>query len=317
MNSSDRQQLEQRIGRVHLKQRLGIEGHPQRVFGGGMNFIHLENWYSFQNIARRLLKLTGLYNRGYRNARNFSIQHNTVTLPGLPEAFDRLTLLHLSDLHVGMNPETNRVLLEQVSEHDYDLCVLTGDYRAMTCGEIDDALEGMAALRRKLRSPCYAVLGNHDSIHMVAGLETMGIRVLLNESITLERNGQQLYLAGIDDAHYYRVDNLQKAAESIPHDASVILLSHTPEIYRQAAHAGVDLMLCGHTHGGQICLPGGIPIILEAQCPRALGSGSWSYEGMQGYTSAGVGTSIIPVRFNCPPEITLHHLQSAARRDGS
>jgi predicted MPP superfamily phosphohydrolase len=87
------------------------------------------------------------------------------------------------------------------------------------------------------------------------------------------------------------------------------LLSHTPEIYRQAAHADFKLLLSGHTHGGQVCLPGSIPITLDAVLPRHMGSGPWKYHNMSGYTSVGVGSSIVAVRFNCPPEITLHHLK--------
>jgi predicted MPP superfamily phosphohydrolase len=87
------------------------------------------------------------------------------------------------------------------------------------------------------------------------------------------------------------------------------LLSHTPEIYRQAAHAGFNLLLSGHTHGGQICLPGRVPITLDSVLPRRLGAGAWKHHTMDGYTSVGAGTSVVPVRFNCPPEITLHHLE--------
>jgi len=134
----------------------------------------------------------------------------------------------------------------------------------------------------------------------------------MNESETIERAGEVLHLVGIDDAHFYRMDNIEKATADIPHDQFSILLSHTPEIYRQAAHAGFDLLLSGHTHGGQVCLPGGIAITLDSHLPRSLGSGAWKYHGMIGYTATGTGSSVVPVRFNCPPEITLHHLQSAA-----
>ncbi|MFZ2392178.1 metallophosphoesterase, partial [Rhodoferax sp.] len=98
-----------------------------------------------------------------------------------------------------------------------------------------------------------------------------GIRMLLNECETIERNGQRIYLAGIDDAHFFRVDNIEKAASQIPDGGFSILLSHTPEIYRQAAHAGFSLLLSGHTHGGQICLPGSIPITLDSVLPRRMG----------------------------------------------
>jgi predicted MPP superfamily phosphohydrolase len=146
---------------------------------------------------------------------------------------------------------------------------------------------------------------------MVPDLEAMGIRMLLNEFEPITRAGVSIYLAGIDDAHYFRVDNIEKPASGIPHPAFSILLSHTPEIYRQAAHAGFDLLLSGHTHGGQICLPGSIPITLDSVLPRKFGAGAWAYHDMAGYTSAGVGTSIVTVRINCLPEITLHRLRCA------
>ena len=169
----------------------------------------------------------------------------------------------------------------------------------------------MLSLAENLKSPVYAVLGNHDSIRMVPELEAAGIQFLINESIEIKQQDQSIYLAGIDDAHYYRVDNIEKAAEKIPTDKVSIILSHTPEVYRQAAHAGFDLLFCGHTHGGQICLPGGIPVTLDAKCPRRMGSGTWQYHNLTGYTSRGAGTCIVDVRLNCPPEITLHTLHSS------
>ena len=126
------------------------------------------------------------------------------------------------------------------------------------------------------------------------------------------RGGQRIHLAGIDDAHYYRADNIEKAASQIPQHEFSILLSHTPEIYRQAAQADFKLLLSGHTHGGQVCLPGSIPVTLDSVLPRLMGSGPWKYRTMVGYTSVGVGSSIVAVRFNCLPEITVHHLARAS-----
>jgi uncharacterized protein len=139
----------------------------------------------------------------------------------------------------------------------------------------------------------------------------MGIRMLLNENETILRGRERIHLVGVDDAHYYRADNIEKAAAGVPHDEFSVLLSHTPEIFRQAAHAGFNLMLSGHTHGGQLCLPGSIPITLDSALPRRYGAGAWSYKGMAGYTSVGVGSSVVEVRLNCLPEITLHHLHCA------
>jgi uncharacterized protein len=144
---------------------------------------------------------------------------------------------------------------------------------------------------------------------MLPDLEGMGIRMLLNESETIVRGNERIRLAGVDDAHYYRAANLEKAASGIPINAFAILLSHTPEIYKEASYAGFRLFLSGHTHGGQICLPGSIPATLSCDLPTHMGAGPWSYQTMTGYTSVGVGSSGLPVRFNCPPEITLHHLQ--------
>jgi predicted MPP superfamily phosphohydrolase len=164
-------------------------------------------------------------------------------------------------------------------------------------------------VRDHISGPVYGVPGNHDTIRMVPGLEAMGIRMLLNECETITRGDQRIWLAGIDDAHFFRLDNIEKAGADIPGDEFSILLSHTPEVYRQAAHAGFNLLLSGHTHGGQLCLPGSIPIILDAMLPRRMGAGAWRHHTMVGYTSVGAGTSLIPVRLNCPPEITLHHLR--------
>jgi predicted MPP superfamily phosphohydrolase len=200
-------------------------------------------------------------------------------------------------------------LIELLGEVQYDICVLTGDYRGQTCGPFDTALEGVARVRTHLKELVYGVLGNHDTIRMIPALEQIGIRMLLNESETIVRDDQRIYLAGIDDAHYYRADNIEKTASGIPHGEFSILLSHTPEIYRQAAHADFKLLMSGHTHGGQVCPPGSIPITLDAVLPWHMGSGPWKYHDMAGYTSVGVGSSIVTVRFNCPPEITLHHLQ--------
>jgi predicted MPP superfamily phosphohydrolase len=302
--------LEKRLGRRHARARLGIEkDHEAQVFGQGINFFHIENLPLSHAVISAILMATGLYWRGLSNAAKVELRENLIVSPRLPQAFDGFTILQLSDLHVEMSEAAMDRVVALLEGTSYDLCVLTGDYRAKTWGPHEAAISGVARVRAAVRGEVYGVLGNHDTILMVPALETMGITMLLNEGKIVERAGERIHLAGIDDAHYYRMDNLDKAAADIPPGAFSILVSHTPEIYRQAAHADFDVLLSGHTHGGQICLPGRIPITLDSVLPRSMGSGAWRYHDMIGYTSVGAGSSVVPVRFNCPPEITLHRLR--------
>ena len=304
--------LDERLGPLHAKQRLGIESdHEARIFGQGLVFFHPENLNRARALIRGVLMLLGLYWRGRRNAGRVEVKYNQIVSRNLPPNFDGFTILHITDIHVEISHAAIRQVIERLPSLGYDLCVLTGDYRNKTHGPYHAALDGLRALRSHLKDPVYGVLGNHDTIRMVPAMEEMGIRMLLNECETIARADQRIHLAGIDDAHYYRMDDIEKASAKIPAGEFSILLSHTPEIYRRAAHAGFDLTLSGHTHGGQICLPGSIPIILDADLPRCMGAGAWQHHDMIGYTSRGAGTCIIPVRLNCPPEITLHQLHRA------
>jgi predicted MPP superfamily phosphohydrolase len=298
--------LESRLGTVGARDRLRREtAHEARA-------LHVRNrrWYAHAQMIRFCLRLSGMYGRARRNALRIELRRNDVFLADLAPEFDGFTLLHLSDLHVDINDSIVTHIAAAVYELEYDVCVLTGDYRAATSGPIDGTLDGMRRICAVLRGPILGVLGNHDSIRMVPALEAMGIRMLMNESLALGRGAAVLQFAGVDDSHYFRAHDLERAATGL--DAKrgrTILLAHSPEIYRESERAGFDLLLCGHTHGGQICLPGGIPITLDARLPRRYGRGAWRYENMQGYTSVGAGTSIVDARINCPPEVTLHRLR--------
>ncbi len=313
MNDDVIAQLEKRLGRLHARLRLGIEAdHEAQVFGQGINYFHFENLPWSQAVIRVCLIAAGIYGRGRRNAARVEVKDNDIRSAKIPPAFDGYTILQLSDLHVDMSEAALQRVEAILPGLDYDICVLTGDYRARTFGPYEAALAGMSRLCGKICKPLYGVLGNHDTIRMLPELERMGIRMLLNERVVIEHNNARIHLAGIDDAHFYRADNIEKAASDIPPQEFSILLSHTPEIYQQAAHAEIDVLLCGHTHGGQICLPGGVPITLDSVLPRRMGAGVWAYHMMQGYTSVGAGSSVVPARFNCPPEITLHRLRTTS-----
>jgi hypothetical protein len=126
----------------------------------------------------------------------------------------------------------------------------------------------------------------------------------------LQRGAADIVLAGVDDPHSYKCHDLKKALSVTDPNQCVVLLSHSPDIAPEASTCGVDLYLCGHTHGGQICLPGGIAMFVNSNCNRRYVSGSWKCDDMHGYTSRGAGFSCAAARFFCPPEITLHTLHS-------
>jgi hypothetical protein len=257
-----------------------------------------------------VLMLSGLRDRGRRNARAIELRRHTLRLARLPPAFDGCTLLHLSDLHIDAGERYLQALIERVRGVACDACVLTGDFRFASRGPSEPAIEALARLVPVLPAPVYAVLGNHDGIAMCLGLEALGVRVLVNENVSLRRGDARLHIAGIDDAHYFGTHDLARAAAGVPEDACALLLSHTPQPFREAEAQGFAGMLCGHTHGGQICLPGGVPLVTETRAPRRLARGSWRFGAMAGYTSVGCGCSKVDARFFCPPEVTVHTLQA-------
>jgi predicted MPP superfamily phosphohydrolase len=307
--------LAPRVGPLHVARRLALEHHCEtQALRGANRFFHIESWYSMHSLIRGSLWLSGLHRRGRRNANTIEVRRHDVPLRDLAPALEGFTILHLSDLHVDVGGPFLDVLANLVCPLEYDVCVLTGDYRARSFGPFAATLSGLERLRYCIKGAAYAVLGNHDTIRLAPGMEAMGYRLLLNESTQLSQGGEGIYLAGIDDAHYYRTEDFQRAGQDIPRGALSILLSHTPGVYRRAAHADYQLMLCGHTHGGQICLPGGVPVLTDTNTRRSLARGSWRHREMIGYTSAGAGTSVVDVRLNCPPEVTLHTLR---RGDGA
>ena len=136
--------LQERVGRVHLQQRLGVERDSEhKIFGQGRNLFHIENWYSSRSLIRNSLRLMLLHGRGRRNARKLAIRHNHIMVSGLPAAFDDYTILQISDLHIDMAPDFPDVLIEALRQVEYDLCVLTGDFRAETHGPYDATLEAI------------------------------------------------------------------------------------------------------------------------------------------------------------------------------
>ncbi|MCB9831584.1 MAG: metallophosphoesterase [Planctomycetes bacterium] len=301
---------EERLGGDRALRRRELEGRPQ-FFGDGRKWIPLTVLDPVMSLIRRGLEYCGLYDPMARRATHFEIVQHDVWLRGLPEAFEGLRVLHLSDLHIDSFAGFGRRLIEAITPLAYDLVVITGDLRLEIKGPIEAVLDEMRPLVAVL-SACpfgaYAILGNHDCLDLVEPLERLGLRYLLNESVGLERDGERIQVAGVDDAHFFGADDIDRALEASPVDESCIFLCHSPDLIYEAAARFCDLYLCGHTHGGQLCLPGGKPLISNASVSRRFCRGSWLLGGMRGYTSRGVGFSGLPLRSHCRAEIVVHRL---------
>ncbi len=301
-----------RLGEEALSQRLRRQvEHAAELVHQGEGILRLEEYVDIDALAAWVVKASGLYRIGYRNFMDLRLERNEIRLKGLPGGLDGFRILQLSDLHLDLEPALTPVVLERIASVEYDLAVMTGDYRNSTRQDYRPSMEETTRVIAALRQPVYGILGNHDFLEKAPLLEAAGMRLLLNESALLPAGGAGLFLAGIDDPHFYRTHDIARATRGRPAGAVSLLLSHSPETYRQVEEAGYDLMFAGHTHGGQICLPGGIPIIRNGKCPARLRSGPWKYGRLQGYTSRGTGSTGVPIRLFCPPEITLHTLRPA------
>ena len=247
-----------------------------------------------------------LYERGVRNALDIKLKRIELKFENLPSEFDGYRILQLSDPHVDFLAGPLDTALELISGEQVDLCVLTGDYRKRVSGPFEHILPAFERLmaRSRSRNGIYAILGNHDCADMAEAFENLGIDVLINETRSLRRGEAQIHVTGTDDVHYYYTDAARAALETAP-DGFKIALIHSAELADIAADAGFSLYLAGHTHGGQVCLPGGMPIITHMGRHRRYASGLWRHGSMTGYTTTGIGVSGLPVRFNTRGEVVL------------
>ncbi|GAB6060078.1 metallophosphoesterase [Desulfonatronum parangueonense] len=318
MNNDQFALLLSRLGREHVGRRMMLQArHSANVYGGrGRLRLHPENSELLPMVVGFALRLTGLAGLTRRNCLEYRVERQTFPIRNLPEPFHGLRILHLSDIHADVIPDQGAGLagLLEKLHGTYDLCVLTGDYRFQTSREYDTSLKRLVPLLEPISCPLgvIGILGNHDFLEMVPGLEALGVRMLINEALFLERGGRRIWIAGTDDPHFYAAQDIAKALSEVPASAATILLCHSPEAQQEAALSGIDLYLCGHTHGGQLCLPGGLPVITNAAVPRRYVSGPWKYDRMLGYTSRGAGASGLPARLNCPPEVAIHVLARQA-----
>ena len=289
------------------------EGHRHTVKRGFRGKLHFENLPWLLKIFKFFLRVSFMQRAGERNAAEIKLESIEVGFDNLPSGFDNTRILLITDLHIdGMETLAERIV-SVASQIDYDFCILGGDY-SFSRGPAYSRMREVAG-RLVEKSRVFGVLGNYDRYSMAEALNECGVEMLVNESVCLEKGGDKIYLAGLDDCHYYGTDDIGLADSGISDGAFKIMVCHSPERYRQAAKAGYSLHLAGHTHGGQVCLPFGVIVVTGATVPRRLLKGKWSHQTMTGYTSRGVGASGVVVRYFCPPEITIITLRNVRKID--
>ncbi len=257
-----------------------------------------------------------------------------VSLSRLADAWDGFRIAQLSDFHYDdyFSVVPLRKAIDIVNGLRLDLVVLTGDFvtsRGMrshvtSVREVKaaaKAIEPCAQLLAQLRAPSglLAVLGNHDvdcdSAHIVEVLQSHHIPVLRNRSVPFERDGTRLWISGVDDILVGK-PKLDLALKGIPPDEPVVLLAHEPDWADHVAKHPVDLQLSGHSHGGQIRIPFLGPPFLPPLA-RKYPWGLRQIGRLALYTNVGIGTIEVPIRLNCPPEVTLITLRKAPAGGGT
>jgi predicted MPP superfamily phosphohydrolase len=241
-----------------------------------------------------------------------------------PERMDSFTIALLSDFHYDpyFSAHPLHAAIPMVNDLRPDLIALTGDFVSAPLlgdkkkGALD--AEPCARLLCQMTAPhgLWAVMGNHDDAtdrqHVTRALMAQNIRVLANESEAIERDGARIWLAGVNDVLSQTAD-LTKTLSHVPSGEAVILLAHEPDYANYAARFPIDLQLSGHSHGGQIRIPLLPPLYLPPLAKKYI-LGQYQIGSLALYTNAGLGTIDVPLRFNCPPEITLLTLHASTKK---
>lgn len=267
----------------------------------------------FLGVAGASLLGFGLY-AGEIARHELVVERRTIALENLPEAFAGFRIVQVSDIHFAeySEPAFVRRVVDRINQLDADVVVLTGDFVSMSPVRKDHAeayIPMCAAILAGIRCVSrYAVLGNHDwmvnGTLVIEALEQIGIPVLQNLHVPLERGGRRVWIAGIRDALSGEADlKLALPPHAIADKEPVILLAHEPDLLDYVAPFGVDLMLSGHTHGGQVRLPFLRPVFLPPLGKIYL-EGHFRKGRTQLYVNRGVGAVGLPFRLNCPPELT-------------
>jgi uncharacterized protein len=242
-------------------------------------------------------------------ANSLSLERVEITLDRLPSKLDGFKIIHLSDTHHSPFTDLRHIAraVKVANRLRPDMFLLTGDYVSHDREYIAPVASELGKL--KARYGTYACLGNHDHwtdaelvTHLFRG---EGISVLINEGLRVKAHGASFWLGGVDDYMVGKTDVAAATKGSYP-DELKLLLAHNPIIFRQSVRRKIDLTLSGHTHGGQVKLRDDEKRLIRR---RRLTAGLHRRQESQIYITRGIGTVVLPVRYQCPPEISLLELR--------
>ena len=260
---------------------------------------------------------------------NIQIERISVKMENLPESFDGIKIVHLTDFHSKDFGEREKRVLEILEDLDPDFVFITGDFIDHKTKDIDSCQEFWRELGNKYQGRIFGVLGNHeywidhiDASSIKSLLEESGIAVLGNENKKISRSkdaavlrlyndDEYIYLIGVDDPDTGR-DDLSKAMIGVEKNIPKILLAHSPDIVNDSKSLekeDIDLILTGHTHGGQVKIPFLRPFWTPTKNRGKYASGLFEINETNLYVNRGIGTAVFPIRFNCSPEITVIELK--------
>jgi uncharacterized protein len=263
-------------------------------------------------MTRRMFLMGGvsLFPYLYLERLAVAVRRYRVQVAGLPASFEGFTILHLSDLHEKRFGTGAEDLVRLIRHERFDIVAMTGDFVVGDDPVLTPALELISGIRSVADAPFYSVCGNHDWMlergnELNERLASAGVRVISNRSAAIDRGRERLWILGVDDPVTHR-DRLHQALRGTDRDRPRLLLSHSPHPFHQAVENGVDLMLAGHTHGGQVRLPliGATFVPSMGFFPR-FDYGMFRSRKTSLIVSGGLGESGLPIRFNIRPEVSL------------
>lgn len=245
----------------------------------------------------------------FTESRFIKVEKIAIKIKNLSPSFEKTKIAHISDLHSRNFGKKEKELIRSLKELNPEFIFITGDLVDWETRNLASCRNFWKELSKNFPEKIFGVFGNHDHKNpkfkdIRNFLKESGIKILENEAVKIRKNGDMVYLIGLDDPHEDR-DNIDKAMAGINELLPKILLAHSPEVFRRVRERNLDLILVGHTHGGQVNIPFITDVFLPLKHEKKYKRGIFKENSTYLYVNRGIGTTLLPIRFNSPPEIAL------------